>query len=121
MKKREYDLDRIVSFVVVWLLLASMEASHISMIHLICLVIPRICGKKRDCCYEKLVGNVTYTLVEKSNTAVAYNCVDNCIYKENNFEGSRVCFRSGHLPVTCVRESGKSLAIVNSKIALFNL
>ena len=122
MKKREYDLDRIASFVVVCFnFLSSMSASQMCVILLICLIIPRICGKTSDCCYEKQVGNVTYTLVERSKTTMAYNCVDNCIYKENSVEGSRVCFRTGYLPVTCLRESGKSLAILNSKVTLFNI
>ena len=98
-----------------------MAASHISMIYLICLIIPRICGKTSDCCYEKQVGNVTYMLVERSNTTMAYNCVDNCIDKEKNFAGSRVCFRTGHLPVTCLREDSKSLEILNSNVTLFNI
>ena len=115
-------MDRIASFVVVWFnLLSSMAASHISMIYLICLIIPRICGKTSECCYEKQVGNVTYTLVERSNTSMAYNCVDDCIYEETNVEGSRVCFRTGNLPVRCLREDGKSLEILNSKLTLFNL
>ena len=98
-----------------------MAANHMSMIYLICLMIPRICGKTSDCCYEKQVGNVTYMLVERLNTTMAYNCVDNCIYKEKNVGGSRVCFRTGHLPVTCLREDSKSLEILNSNVTLFNI
>jgi hypothetical protein len=108
------DLDRIATVLVVWFnLLASMAASHISMIFLSCLIVPRICYKKSDCCYEKQVGNVTYTLVDKSNTTVAYNCLDGCIYEEKNVAGSRVCFRTGHLPVTCLKETGSYLQIID--------
>ena len=98
--------------------MSSMGSSHISLMHLICLI---ICGGKSECCYGKQVGNVIYTLVERSNTTMAYHCVYDCIYKEKNVEDLRVCFRSGHLPVTCVKENCISLAIVNSKVTLFNL
>ena len=101
--------------------MSSMGSSHIPLMHLICLIIPIICGGKSECCYEKQVGNVTYTLVERSHTTMAYDCVDDCIYKEKNVEDLRVCFRSGHLPVTCVKENCIHLAIVNSKVTLFNL
>ena len=86
-----------------------MATRYLSMILLSCLLAPRICTKKDDCCYEKQVGNVTYTLVDRSSTTVAYNCLDDYIYEEKNIEGSRVCFRTGHLPVTCVKEAGKSI------------
>ena len=65
-----------------------------------------ISGKTGHCCYEKKVGGSTYTLLHHSAATRAYGCVDQCVYQAPG--GAAVCFRRGSLPVTCVREFGKT-------------
>ena len=68
-------------------------------------------ARSQHCCYEKMVGNVTYTLVSKDsesdtlvNMARVSGCEDNCVYQDS--QGARYCFRKGGQPVKCVKEHG---------------
>ena len=58
-------------------------------------------GRSQHCCYEKMVGNMTYTLVSMVRVS---GCEDNCVYQDS--QGARYCFRKGGQPVKCVKEHG---------------
>merc|ERR1712106_428425 len=51
-----------------------------------------------SCCQSKVVGTVSYYLVDYTDTS-EWGCKDNCVYATQ--EGDRVCFKSGPLTVTC--------------------
>ena len=51
-----------------------------------------------SCCQSKVVGTVSYYLVDYTDTS-EWGSKDNCVYATQ--EGDRVCFKSGPLTVTC--------------------
>merc|ERR1719410_1654374 len=66
-------------------------------------------GEAGECCRRKVVGGITYRLVERSNLAFTYPyyCSTNCVYMT---EGSDVkyCFRPGGLESECFDEGGSN-------------
>jgi len=72
-----------------------------------------------QCCKEKSVGGVEYTLVDETDTA-KYGCKSNCVFEKMGSPGSRFCFKEGDLEVVCgddnVAEGADVLALVKSYI-----
>jgi len=55
-----------------------------------------------SCCLFKTVGSESYTLLNE--TAADYrelDCLSPCVYTREDQPGSRFCFKTGTLPVTC--------------------
>ena len=70
-----------------------------------------IVGKSlNECCTEKTVGGIRYTLVESGVETSSYGCEKACVYEQVEKEGSRFCFKAGHLPVECNRHTIGNLA-----------
>merc|ERR1711936_527023 len=65
-------------------------------------------GKEGECCEEKTVGNILYTLVEgdKMEMTKKFGCKDGCVYKADEDPNDRFCFKDGSLPVTCLDGPG---------------
>merc|ERR1712179_571274 len=53
-----------------------------------------------ECCKEKMVGGVSYVLVEETDTG-RYGCHSNCVFEKVDSPGSRFCFKEGDLEVVC--------------------
>jgi len=58
-----------------------------------------------QCCKEKSVGGVSYTLLEETDTA-RYGCKSNCVFEREGSPGSRFCFKEGDLEVVCEDDDG---------------
>jgi len=71
---------------------------------LLCILATGIDGSAH-CCQEKKVGDTNYKLLSKGDTS-AFGCADSCIYEATQNPGSKVCFKPGNLPVTCIKENG---------------
>ena len=76
-----------------------------------------------NCCSEKIVGNITYTLLPGLPDIEIHpkTAMDGCIYTvKGEPSGHRYAFEPGHLPVECKEEnpnginSGKSNSLPNS-------
>ena len=53
-----------------------------------------------ECCKEKIVGGIAYTLVDETDT-IMYGCKSNCVFEKKGSPGSRFCFKEGDLEVVC--------------------
>merc|ERR1719312_1875883 len=54
-----------------------------------------------DCCISKTVGPHAYTLLENDAAAITMGCKSSCVYQRDEEPGTRFCFKTGDLPVTC--------------------
>merc|ERR1719206_873582 len=54
-----------------------------------------------DCCMSKTVGPHAYTLIENDAAAITMGCKSSCVYQRDEEAGTRFCFKTGDLPVTC--------------------
>merc|ERR1712215_322459 len=65
-------------------------------------------GKEGECCEEKTVGDILYTLVEgdKMEMTKKFGRKDGCVYKADEDPNDRFCFKDGTLPVTCLDGPG---------------
>jgi len=59
---------------------------------------------RASCCNKKTVGGVAYTLIGQEDTH-SYGCLDDCVYKRDDKEGSKICFSPGDMQPTCSTES----------------
>merc|ERR1719446_1916346 len=55
----------------------------------------------RQCCGSKTVGLFKYTLIGNEADLDQFGCKLPCVYEKNGEPGSKFCFKSGDLPVTC--------------------
>ena len=62
---------------------------------------------------SKTVGPHAYTLIENDDAAITMGCKSSCVYQRDEEAGTRFCFKTGDLPVTC--EDSLS-SVVNIKI-----
>eukprot|EP00092_Neocalanus_flemingeri_P086993 GFUD01109694.1.p1 GENE.GFUD01109694.1~~GFUD01109694.1.p1 ORF type:complete len:264 (+),score=6.00 GFUD01109694.1:88-792(+) len=53
------------------------------------------------CCPQKIVGGVSYSLVQEADTST-FNCLTNCAYQETGNPGRLFCFAAGGLDAECV-------------------
>jgi len=58
----------------------------------------------QECCATKKVGEYFYTLI-KTTGQVPPQCKKSCVYTRDSEEGSRYCFATGNLPVTCIEDT----------------
>merc|ERR1712123_110593 len=56
-----------------------------------------------ECCDSKDVGGVSYSLVGQMDTT-AYQCLNNCIYVNDQDPTVKFCFASGDLQVECTED-----------------
>jgi len=60
-----------------------------------------------DCCKEKTVGGVDYLLVGLSDSDTKrLGCKSDCMFERKDSPGSRFCFATGDLEVTCEDDEG---------------
>ena len=67
----------------------------------------------KDCCQEKTVGNITYTLLPGLPDADSHptTAKDGCIYTvKGDPSGPIYAFEPGHLPVKCKEENTNGIA-----------
>merc|ERR1719357_410040 len=57
-----------------------------------------------NCCTSKTVGPHAYTLIGNDAAATTMGCKSPCVYERDGEPGTRVCFKTGDLPVTCIEE-----------------
>merc|ERR1712126_342672 len=66
------------------------------------------------CCLSKTVGTESYTLLNETAARDRdLDCLSPCIYMNNDQPGSRFCFKSGPLPVTCNDDNVYPFSITN--------
>ena len=66
----------------------------------------------KDCCQEKTVGNITYTLVPGLPDTEIHpkTAKDGCIYTvKGEAAGPQYAFAHGHLPVKCKEENSNGM------------
>ena len=54
-----------------------------------------------ECCLEKRVGDIEYSLVDVGSSLVPEQCLNNCVYSVTGTSEPRFCFARGELPVEC--------------------
>merc|ERR1712215_325487 len=54
-----------------------------------------------NCCTSKTVGPHAYTLIENEVPSNSMGCKSPCVYERDGEPGTRYCFKTGDLPVTC--------------------
>jgi len=57
-----------------------------------------------QCCAEKSVGGIVYSLYQETGDTEQYNCLDSCIYQDKANPGPQFCFQTGNLPVECLQD-----------------
>merc|ERR1711962_1627369 len=57
---------------------------------------------KQECCQEKNVGNVSYTLLANQYLGkIPDQCLNDCVYTITNSSSPKFCFARGDLPTEC--------------------
>merc|ERR1719370_599280 len=56
-----------------------------------------------ECCAEKMVGSVSYTLAEAPfRGAIPHQCLNDCVYTVTGTSSPKFCFQRGDLPTECL-------------------
>merc|ERR1712192_145840 len=58
----------------------------------------------KECCQEKQVGSVNYTLLPYDHQ-LPLACLDNCVYTVANTSTPKYCFEKGDLPTECLSDT----------------
>merc|ERR1712181_190941 len=58
-----------------------------------------------DCCEEKKVGSVSYTLHQPHSHSLSEQCLDNCVYTILGSTTPKYCFQQGDLPTECLSDT----------------
>merc|ERR1712192_268688 len=58
-----------------------------------------------DCCEEKKVGSVSYTLHQPHSHTLPDQCLDNCVYTILGSTTPKYCFQQGDLPTECLSDT----------------
>merc|ERR1712181_163537 len=69
---------------------------------LLLLSLSKVEGK--ECCQEKQVGSVNYTLLPY-NHQLPLACLDSCVYTVANTSTPKYCFEKGDLPTKCLSDT----------------
>merc|ERR1711971_1070805 len=70
---------------------------------LLLLSLAKVEGK--ECCEEKQVGSVNYTLLPYDHHLLPLACLDNCVYTVANTSTPKYCFQQGDLPTECLSDT----------------
>merc|ERR1712130_161976 len=58
---------------------------------------------KEDCCIQKMVGSISYTLLEGPfQGQIPHQCLNDCVYTVSGTSSPKFCFGRGHLPTKCL-------------------
>jgi len=64
-----------------------------------------------ECCAEKMVGSVSYTLAEAPfRGAIPHQCLNDCVYTVTGTSSPKFCFQRGDLPTECLDSPEPPLA-----------
>merc|ERR1711887_448706 len=70
------------------------------------------------CCAEKMVGSVSYTLVEATfHGAIPHQCLNDCVYTVTGTSSPKFCFQRGDLPTECLDSPEPPLATTDGTTA----
>jgi len=59
-----------------------------------------------ECCAEKMVGSVSYTLAEAPfRGAIPHQCLNDCVYTVTGTSSPKFCFQRGDLPTECLSDA----------------
>jgi len=62
--------------------------------------------KAEECCKEKMVGGVSYTLLpERFDNPLPNQCLSACVYTEAGRSSPKFCFARGDLPTECLSKT----------------
>ena len=61
---------------------------------------PAAMASSEKCCDKKMVGNISYSLV-KSGGDVPSDCLNSCVYTQDDDPDKMFCFARGNETVTC--------------------
>merc|ERR1712106_839601 len=58
-----------------------------------------------ECCTEKMVGSVSYTLLQDAfHGAIPHQCLNACVYTVTGTSSPKFCFQRGDLPTECLSD-----------------
>merc|ERR1712055_31754 len=59
-----------------------------------------------ECCTEKMVGSVSYTLLDGAfHGAIPHQCLNDCVYTVTGTSSPKFCFQRGDLPTECLSDA----------------
>merc|ERR1711971_778218 len=58
-----------------------------------------------DCCEEKKVGSISYTLHQPYSPSLPDQCLDNCVYPILGLSTPKYCFQQGDLLTECLSDT----------------
>jgi len=60
-------------------------------------------GTAEECCTEKMVGSVSYTLLDGPfRGQIPHQCLNDCVYTVSGTSSPKFCFERGDLPTQCL-------------------
>jgi len=63
-----------------------------------------------ECCSEKMVGGVSYTLFnDVFHGSISHQCLNDCVYTRTGTSSPKFCFGRGDLPTECLSEVSVAL------------
>ena len=61
-----------------------------------------IVGPMEECCAEKMVGSVSYSLMERGfQGSIPNQCLNNCVYTVSGTSSPKFCFQRGTFMFQC--------------------
>jgi len=80
-----------------------LEAQHATV--LLLLTGPKVEAQDLECCTEKRVGSVSYTLLPGTfHGELPSQCLNDCVYTVSGNSAQKFCFAKGDLPTECLSE-----------------
>jgi deleted-in-malignant-brain-tumors protein 1 len=62
-------------------------------------------GTQMECCTEKMVGSVSYTLLDAAfHGELPNQCLNDCVYTVSGTSSPKFCFQRGDLPTECLSD-----------------
>jgi deleted-in-malignant-brain-tumors protein 1 len=62
-------------------------------------------SRLEECCTEKMVGSVSYTLLDAAfHGELPHQCLNDCVYTVSGTSSPKFCFQRGDLPTECLSD-----------------